>query len=294
MRARTVFTLSLALPALNACLPDDTREPPAELVVRASADDALANGISSTEDGWSIRYDRFLVVLGAAELSGDDCDAYTESDYDRVLEMTLASSQRVSLLYGLGTCRFGFRIATPAWDTVLGQGVSAEDEIFLRTPGSDAHATDQGVSVRISGSATQLGTVKTFDWSFRRFIEYNDCTLGEGPDSGALSLGSKGSSTVDLVLRGEALFGSAGREPPAAARFEPFRAADDEHGDGNGEISLDELQSSPLPEGVLANERIVTLGDRVYLQLLPEIAKFQGTGTCQVRSSPERPDFGGP
>lgn len=36
------------------------------------------------------------------------------------------------------------------------------------------------------------------------------------------------------------------------------------------------------------------LGDRVYMQLLHELAKFQGVGSCQVRSASSRPDFEGP
>ena len=80
----------------------------------------------------------------------------------------------------------------------------------------------------------------------------------------------------------------------AAPRFEPFRAADDEHGNGDGDITLDELENSPLPAGVIARPLIQTLGDRVYLQLLSEIARFQGSGECAVRSSEKRPDFGGP
>lgn len=292
MNARKILALNLGLAlTLGNCLPDDTRKPPAELLVTVSADESLTSGIVSTEDGWTIAYSRFLVVLGDADLSGDDCDAYSESHYNRIFELTQPSPQRVSILYGLGDCQFRFRIAAPAWDSVLGQGVSVEDEVFMRTPGSDAHASDAGVSVRISGSASKLGVVKSFDWSFRRFIEYRDCAVS---DVDVISLNSNGSSTVDIVVRGDALFGNGPKEPPAPPLFEPFRAADDEHGDGNGEVSFDELQNSPLPPGALGSENIATLGDRVYLQLLSEIAKFQGTGTCKIFSSSERPDSRGP
>jgi hypothetical protein len=234
-------------------------------------------------------------VLGDADLSGDDCDAYSESHYNRIFELTRQSPQRVSLLYGLGRCQFGFRIATPAWDSILGAGVSADDETWLRTPGSDAHATNAGVSVRVQGSASKLGVKKSFDWSFRRFISYEDCALpDDAAQGGGVLLSGNQSSHVEILARGEALFGNAAIEPTAPARFEPFRAADDEHGDGNGEITLDELQASPLPLGATGGPIIQSLGDRIYLQILPEIAKFKGTGKCQIRSSPERPDFDGP
>jgi hypothetical protein len=296
MHARRLVTLTLALTLMPmACLPDDTRAPPGQLEVTLSSDDSLRAGIPSSEDGWAIAYSRFLVVLGDADLSGDDCDAYSESHYNRIFELTHQSTQRVSILYGLGLCHFGFRIATPAWDSIRGEGVTADDETWLRTPGSDAHATDAGVSVRVQGSASRLGVQKSFDWSFRRFISYEDCALPDDAEQGGgVSLSGNESSQVDILVRGEALFGGAAREPSVPARFEPFRAADDEHGDGNGEITLDELQATPLPAGAMGGPMIESLGDRIYLQLLPEIAKFRGTGSCQVRSSPERPDFDGP
>jgi hypothetical protein len=296
MSTRKLFCASLAL-ALTplGCLPDDTRDPPGQLEVTLSADSSLRTGIPSTEDGWAIAYSRFLLVLGDADLSGDDCDAYSESHYNRIFELSHESPQRVSLLYGLGRCQFGFRIAAPAWDSLLGDGVTTDDETWLRTPGSDAHATDAGVSIRVQGLASKLGVQKSFDWSFRRFISYEDCTLPEDATlGGGVLLRGNESSQVDIVVRGDALFGNAAVEPAAPARFEPFRAADDEHGDANGEITLDELQASPLPPGASAGAMIQSLGDRVYLQMLPQLAKFQGTGTCQARSSSERPDFRGP
>jgi hypothetical protein len=282
-----------------SCLPDDTRAPPGELVLTVSAEEASVPGaVTSTEDGWVLTFTRLLVVLGGASLDGDDCDAYYQGEYGRIFAFTHESPQRVSTSYGLGPCQFGFRIATPAWDSLLGAGVSEDERTLLRTPGSDSHASNQGISVQIEGSASRLEVTKTFRWSFRRFIEYNDCSVpSDTPDAtpreGVL-LSAKEVTNVDIVIRGTALFRNARMEPPAPPRFEAFRAADDEHGDADGVVTLEELDNSPLPPEAAGGALIQTLGDRVYLQLLPEIAQFQGVGRCQVRSSPDRPDFGGP
>jgi hypothetical protein len=283
--------LALALTSV-ACLPDDTRAPPGELLVTVSADDALSAGFTS-EDGWGITFSHFLVVLGDVDLDGDDCDVYSEAGYSRIFELKRASPQRVSLLYGLGPCHFGFQISAPAWDSLRAEGVSLNDEMFLRTPGSDAHASDAGVSVHIEGSATKLGISKSFNWSFRRFIEYNACAP-ESEEATRLGvvLSADQVTEVDLLIRGGALFQNARSEPEAPPRFEPFRAADDEQGNGDGDITLDELENSPLPPGAVANVMIEDLGDRVYLQLLHQIVQFPGQGSCLVRSSAERPDFG--
>ncbi|HWA75016.1 MAG TPA: hypothetical protein VG937_21905 [Polyangiaceae bacterium] len=295
MRAIRTLLSSLALPLLlPACLPDDTRAPPGQLVVTVSADPALSDGIAATADGWSISYRRFLVVLGDVKLDGDDCEPYTESDYSRIFELTGASPQKVMLGYALGSCSIGFRIASPAWDTLLGTGVSEQDDALLRTPGSDAHASDGGVSVHIEGTAERLGVQKTFNWSFRRFIEYVDCRLTPGDDTenGNVRLVANETKTIDILIRGGALFQNPPIEPAVSPSFEAFRAADDEHGDANGEITLEELQNSPVPLDAIPRPLIQSLGDRVYLQLLPQIAHLGATGVCHVRSSEKRPEFG--
>lgn len=284
---------------LATCLPDDTRDPPGELVLSVSTEAASqAGAITATDDGWALTFTRFLVVLGGASLDGDDCDAYYQGQYGRIFELTHESPQRVSVSYGLGRCQFGFRINAPAWDSLLGAGVSEDDRTLLRTPGSDAHASNQGISVLIEGSASRLQVNKIFQWSFRRFIEYNDCSVpsdapDEAPREGVV-LSAEAVTSVEIVLRGTALFRNTRMEPTAPPRFEPFRAADDEHGDADGVVTLEELDHSPLPEAASGGPLVQTLGDRVYLQLLHEIAQFQGTGSCKIRSSPTRPDFDGP
>jgi hypothetical protein len=278
---------------LSGCLPDDTRAPPGKFVVTVSADSALSEGIAATEDGWSIAYSRFLVVLGDVRLDGDDCEPYTESGYGRIFELTEPSPQKVMLGYGLGSCSVGFRIASPSWDTLLGAGVSEQDDTLLRTPGSDAHSSDAGVSVHIEGAAEKLGVRKTFNWSFRRFIEYGGCTLQPSDDDqeGNVRLVANQTTDLNIEIRGGALFQNPPIEPVAPPRFEPLRAADDEYGDGNGDVTLAELQNSPVPPDALPRPLIQSLGDRVYLQLLPEIARLGATGVCHVRSSEKPPDF---
>src|SRR4029077_7566101 len=53
-----------------ACLPTDTRPPPGSVMVPISSDGGAASGIPASEtlDGWSISFDRVLVVLGAVGL----------------------------------------------------------------------------------------------------------------------------------------------------------------------------------------------------------------------------------
>lgn len=273
-----------------ACLPADTRSPPATLVLNVDSDAAVRTGIpaEASADGWSISYERFLLVLGNAELTGDDCDAYVESDYARIFDLLEPGPQRVSQLYALGRCELRFSIATPAWDTLRGAGVSEDDELALRVPGSDFVSDGIGVSVWVEGRAERGNESKRFSWPFRRFIHYDRCELPteEGVES-ELSLTGQKTLVVDLLIRGAALFRESA-EDTASVRFDPFRDADDVTGDADGVITLAELESAPLIG------RTATLGERLYLELLPEIVGYRGVGRCRFEASSEPPSFGGP
>ena len=132
------LTASFALLSAS-CLPEDTRAPPGELILTVSAEDAsIPFAITNTEDGWALTFTRFVVVLGGASLDGDGCDAYYQGAYGRIFAFTHASPQRVSVSYGLGQCQFGFRIAAPAWDSLLGAGVSEDDRTLSLDEGNAA------------------------------------------------------------------------------------------------------------------------------------------------------------
>jgi hypothetical protein len=256
--------------------------------VSVTADETLARGGFATSDGWVVSFSRFLVVPGRVELAGDDCDQYTDNGYSRVLDLTRSGPQQLALVYGLGPCELGFRISTPTSDSVLGAGVREPDVVALRTPGADAHSAFAGISVWVEGSAEKAGLSKRFSWPFRRFIRYEHCASGEGDalDRGIL-LSAGEEATVDLSVRGDALF----QGPGATSAFEPFRVADDDEGNADGEVTLDELERVPwIAES--GGSAASTLGDRVYLELLPNIIRYRGTGSCEVHTSVDEPDEG--
>lgn len=264
-------------------MPADTRSTPGSLVVNVTGDESLSGAGFTTSDGWNIRFSRFLVVPGEVKLDGDGCEQYSDNGYHRVLDLSRPGPQLLALVYGLGPCDFSFRVSTPTWDSVLGIGVGERDLDALRTPGTDAHASGIGVSVWIEGTAEAHGVSKRFSWPFRRFIQYDHCAVGAGDtlERGQV-LRSGEDAVIELSVRGDALFAF----PDTTTMFERFRAADDDFGDADGEVSLDELErvpwtGQPDPEG----PAFVTLGEHVYLGVLPRVIRYRGTGECQVRAS---------
>jgi hypothetical protein len=288
LRFISVLLLSSTLPS---CLPADTRSPPGTVVLRVESDDAVRSGIpaDATADGWSIHYERFLVVFGQGELAGDGCDAYVDSDYARIFDLLRPGPQRVNVLYGLGQCDLRFSISTPAWDTLRGEGVTETDELALRTPGTDSQADGLGVSVWVEGRADRLDESKRFSWPFRRIINYQHCQVETpGGIEGELSLTGQETVDVDVSIRGTTLFRESATES-ASVRFDPFRDADAVYGDANDVVTLAELERTPL-----TGQSAKTLADLVYLELLPEIVRYRGSGRCAFEATSAPDDWGGP
>jgi hypothetical protein len=299
----------------TACLPSDTRPTPGRLDVTATSDDALENGISPTVDGWTIVYERYLLGLGRVSLDGDGCNNYTdEGGYSRILNVLRPGAQKVSIIYALGTCDFGFRVAHPSSRAALGKGVAEADKTFMRTPGTDAIVKGpRGLSAYVEGRAEKNDVVKHFAWAIRQDFDFASCRVDQdGTIEAGFVLHSGDAKTADITIRGEALFQDNVADEEAKLRFEPFARADDEFGDGDGNVTLDELAKLPLGTFIselggldagldasdgntgwpaLVDDSGVdggawkSFGDFVYYGLVPRVARFRGTGMCKTRAT---------
>jgi hypothetical protein len=286
---------SLALAALlaAACVPAETRPEPGQVSISVRGDAALARGIAAEEtaDGWAVSWERFLVSLGGASLEeGEgDCQPYFGGSYTRVLalegEGTDSTAQKLSIVFGLGDCDFGFAARNPRWDALLGAGVTEAEKQAMRTPGSDAYEIDRGITAQVRGTARRGGVEKRFDWAFRRGLEYSECRVStEAGTERGVSLHAGDQRSLEVRVRGAALFADAADETIAALRFEPFARADDVHGDGDGEVTFDELGRVPIGEMVAAGTEVdpawTTLRDWLYLGRFPALPRYRDTGWC--------------
>jgi hypothetical protein len=253
------------LVAASGCLPTETRARPGSLAVSIAAP-SDSNEWFASQDGWDVSLDHTYANVGRAELTGSDCDAYSEASYSRLLNLSRKEPQRVSLLYGLGSCSFSFAVGPPRWNTVLGDAVPAEVEELFRTPGSDGE-TEGGVSLYVEGRAQRGDRIVSFAWPLRAQLALSDCRLGERAAPLVLSSGVEQA----LELRLDAL--ELLRDQTGALLFEPFAAADQS---GDAEITLDELNAAP---GVTSSE---TLFRELYYTRLPRSTRVAG-GACTGR-----------
>ncbi|HEX3594761.1 MAG TPA: hypothetical protein VHU80_06655 [Polyangiaceae bacterium] len=259
-RLSPLFAALLGGGAAAACLPNDTRTAPGSVLVSVESDGVAASGIpaSATSDGWAIAFDQVLIALGNVSLDGDSCDVYSDSGYNRIFDMKVDGEQKVTIVYALGHCDFGFRVSSPNDDTVLGRGVSEAEKTMMRTPGSDNRTTNSGTSMYVSGHATSADVTKTFAWAFRFRARYDRCTSspfasgsGSVSDTG-VDLASKVSRAIVLGVSPGALFsneldlrGNPAPVAPPRPRFQVFADADTLTGDDDGVVTLDELARVP-------------------------------------------------
>ena len=306
---RRILTLSIlacaaagagasALGALDACVPADNRPVPGSLTVTVSPSPAVANGVV-TDDGWSITFERVLVGIGGARLA-DTCLSYSEASYDRVLDVTSKSNQKLSITYAIGRCDFRFRIGPPSADALLGEGVTEGQKTVLRTPGKDPYVARGGIAFSIAGAATRGAVTKRFELLFRPRVRYQNCQP-YAPDAGvAIDLPSEGALAYDIRIEAEAMLRDDVDATTAKLRFEPFAGADT---DGDGFVTLDELRRVPIATvrdagafetgtyefdddgGTIRQGKpivISTLGDYVYELLVPSIPRFRDVGACSI------------
>jgi hypothetical protein len=281
--------------ALNGCLPEDTRPPPSSVLVTATADEAAQTGIrsASTEDGWDISYDRLLLALGRVQLAGSGCNTYSDATYIRLLNLQQPGSQKVSESYALGQCDLSFGISVLADDSPLGADVSAPDLTFMRTVDTDDFVDSEAMTAYVEGRAVKQSVTKRFAWAFRGRFAFSACSSATLPQT--FTLPQSGAQTIDLRIRGEALFQDQLDTAAPHLRFDALADADGKSGNNDGQITLDELDQVPLTSlsslGYAAVERGTrpwqTLGDYLYFGAFPSMVSFGDGGTCTVRFGDE-------
>lgn len=221
-------------------------------------------------DGWTITFNRFLVVVSDIEMLDSELDSGLVEAQPRIYDLTQPGPHLVGLAGGLtaGEWSVGFRTPQATADTD-GQEFVAEFDLDLMR--------DDGYSVFIQGSATNGGTTKTFSWGFTDPVRYTRC----GGD-GAVEINADSLTPAELTIRGDRFFRDDLVSSNGTLRFQPFVLAD---ADDNGQVTDAELDAVALSSLSTGNYRTggsteaTTLGEYVRFAAR-SLGDLTGVGRC--------------
>ncbi|HVK67438.1 MAG TPA: hypothetical protein VM694_23290, partial [Polyangium sp.] len=150
---------------------------------------------SAFEDGWSIKFSKFLIVLGGVRIADDTGAVGAELKTTRLVDHVTPGVKPLVTFTGLEAkpwTQVSFEVRPAATDTELGDGATA----------ADLDAMKQGkYAVWAEGEATQGAVKKTFRWGFGVPTMYAECK-GEkdGRETSGVLVTNGGVDNVELTI----------------------------------------------------------------------------------------------
>ncbi|NOZ86074.1 MAG: hypothetical protein GXP49_07390 [Deltaproteobacteria bacterium] len=250
-----------------------------ELQVTTWGEDYIENNIpaSAFEDGYSVKYAKFMIVLGNIKIADHSGDVGATMSGQKVFDMTLKGPHQVQDFKNIGAKRWdrvSIEVKPAGADTQAGNDIDAKDLALMK---------DNGYSFYVQGEMTKGQSSKTFSWGFSLSTEYKECQ--RAPEDGGevgVSVPDGGTAVLQFTIHGDHLFYDDLASPDAVLRGDAIFSSDK---DQDGKITMDELDSvdlSSLPEneyGTGGAPDVYTLADFVKA-LSRTVVHFQGEGHC--------------
>lgn len=245
-------------------------------------------GASGFVDGWSVKYEKFLVVFHGITVADQSGEVAARLSGSRLVDNTKPGKKELVSFTGL---------EARAWDRVSYQVKPADADTLVVTGDESDKAlmVANGYSIYVAGTATKTDAAgatvkKTFAWGFKAATQYSGCHAESGgKDTLGIVVKTGGTDTSELTTHGDHFFYdrlSASPDPTIATslRFEEKARADaPPYGDGDGDITLEELRKVPIdvrtydPSGIDAP----TLG--TFMEALARtVGHFRGEGECTI------------
>lgn len=236
-------------------------------------------------DGWTVKYEKFLVVFHAIEVATRSGKVGAKSDASFLVDNTIEGRKELVSFTGLEARH---------WDAVSYQVKPAltTTRIVAGTQEDLDLMVDNGYSLYVAGTASKVDgqgkpQAKTFRWGFRTATQYRQCQQAEesGQALQGIVVTNGGEDVSELTTHGDHLFydrlmASPDPEVKTALRFDEKAAAD---ADGDGEITFDELTAARIdvrlydPSGLDAPN----LGAFIT-SLSRTVGHFRGEGECSI------------
>jgi len=229
-------------------------------------------------DGWSVRYSKFLVVIGNVKVADASGAVAAEMTGAKLYDFTKPGVKPVVTFAGL---------EAKTWDRVSYEIAPARNDVepVDATDADKASMIGGGYSIFVEGTASKGAEQKKFAWGMKTSTIYDRC---EGELSAKSTVGvvitNGGTDRPQLTIHGDHLFYDDLQAGDAKLRFDSFARAD---ADGDGNVTLDELAAIKLasipkengPYGTGSASGIHDLAAFVTA-LSRTIGHFRGEGEC--------------
>lgn len=277
---------SLALVALAGlgCGSDSVGTTPGSVSVTIWGEDYIADSIpplmgmeAGFENGWTLRYTRFLLNAGNFTVAAADGTAGGSLAAMRVYDLkTTAAPFAVGRITGVPARRMdrvSYRVAAATATSTAGNATAA-DLMLMQT---------NGYSLYVEGEGSRMGRTVRFRWGFTHAISFETCT---GADNAVgLAVPSGGNVDAQMTIHGDHFFYDDLQSEEARLRFDAIAGAD---ADADGLVTLEELgrvDLTTLPStqyggGDMA--RVRNLRDFITA-ISATVGHFNGEGHCQER-----------
>lgn len=236
------------------------------------------------EDGWTIKYSKFLIVLSDVTVAEEGKAPVATQATPKIFDMHSAGVKPVISFPNLPAKAYthvSYAIVPAAATAELGGGATDADKQLM---------VQNGYSVYVEATATKDATTKSFSWGFKTNTLYDRCK-GEisGKETDGVVVTNGGTDAVELTIHGDHLFYDDLQSPEAKVRFDNLAAAD---ADNDGKITLEELAAVQLadktkitagPYGTGSASGINDL--RAFVEALSRtVGHYRGEGECLARA----------
>lgn len=229
-------------------------------------------------DGWSVKYDRFLIALHDVSVGDDGKEPTAKMADSKVFDMHKPGDKPVTSfdLPGKPYTHVSYRIGPATAASLLGEGATDADKQRL---------VAGGYSVYVEGTLANGAQSKRFAWGFKTNTLYDRCEgeLG-GKKTEGVVVTNGGTDTVQLTIHGDHLFYDDLQAANAKVRGGNLAAAD---ADGDGTLTLEELAAVklthlPADKGSYGTGSAAGITDlRAFVEALSRtIGHYRGEGEC--------------
>lgn len=272
--------MALACVGTGGCSSDDA-DGVGSVAFTSWGEEYIEDAIPGAEfaDGWTVTFDRFLVVLEGVTVAESAGGAPAASMGGSVLVNHKTKGEkpivRFDALPAKSYPAVSFRVA-PATEATTLEGATADDKALM---------VQNGYSVYVEAKATREAVTKSFAWGFKLATRYGSCK-GEiaGKETDGTIVTNGGTDTVQLTIHGDHLFYDDLQAKEAKLRFDNIAAAD---ADGDGDVTLEELArvklaAIPAANGPYGTGSAAGVNDlRAFVEALSRtVGHFRGEGEC--------------